>query len=184
MSTLTQTATVADVLADLDRDGYSIVPGVLTSDEAEAIRQELTAIADTIPHGRTAFVGRHTPDSRQPPLDRPPARREHRGHDRRDAGRVGVVLPRHALARRRCQPQRSAPPRRRAGVRGRMAAAPGEPHPRRAPGHRARTPRASPRTARLQRVPAVPGLRRRAPPPAAAPGLNAKPRGVQLTPVP
>jgi ectoine hydroxylase-related dioxygenase (phytanoyl-CoA dioxygenase family) len=60
MSTLTETATVADVLADLDRDGYSIVPGVLTSDEAEAIRQELTAIADTIPHGRNAFEGFHT----------------------------------------------------------------------------------------------------------------------------
>ena len=60
MSTLTETATVADVLDDLDRDGYSIVPGVLAGDEAEAIRQELTAIADTIPHGRNAFEGFHT----------------------------------------------------------------------------------------------------------------------------
>src|SRR5438270_12296563 len=60
MSTLTETATVADVLADLDRDGYSIVPGVLISDDAKAIRDELTRIADDIPYGRNAFEGFHT----------------------------------------------------------------------------------------------------------------------------
>jgi ectoine hydroxylase-related dioxygenase (phytanoyl-CoA dioxygenase family) len=60
MSTLTATATVADVLADLDRDGYSIVPGVIRGDEAETIRAELTAIADDIPHGRNSFEGFHT----------------------------------------------------------------------------------------------------------------------------
>ncbi|MBV9411854.1 MAG: hypothetical protein JO148_09670, partial [Acidimicrobiia bacterium] len=47
-----QTATVADVLADLDRDGYSIVPGILSRQEAEEIREELTTIADAIPYGR------------------------------------------------------------------------------------------------------------------------------------
>ena len=60
MSTLTQTATVADVLADLDRDGYSIVPGILSRDEAATIRDELTRIADEIPYGRNAFEGFHT----------------------------------------------------------------------------------------------------------------------------
>jgi len=60
MSTLTETATVADVLADLDGDGYSIVPGIFSRDEAEAIRRELTAIADDIPHGRNSFEGFHT----------------------------------------------------------------------------------------------------------------------------
>jgi ectoine hydroxylase-related dioxygenase (phytanoyl-CoA dioxygenase family) len=60
VSTLTETATVADVLADLDRDGYSIVPGVLSADEAKVIREELTAIADAIPYGRNSFEGFHT----------------------------------------------------------------------------------------------------------------------------
>ena len=60
MSELTATATVADVLADLDRDGYSIVPGVLNRDEAETIRAELLAVADAIPHGRNSFEGFHT----------------------------------------------------------------------------------------------------------------------------
>ena len=60
MSTLTATASVADVLADLDGDGYSIVPGVLSRDEAETIRAELAAIAESIPYGRNAFEGFHT----------------------------------------------------------------------------------------------------------------------------
>jgi ectoine hydroxylase-related dioxygenase (phytanoyl-CoA dioxygenase family) len=60
MSTLTGAATVADVLADLDRDGYSIVPEIIGRDEAETIRAELTAIADAIPHGRNSFEGFHT----------------------------------------------------------------------------------------------------------------------------
>ena len=60
MSTLTQAATVEDVLADLDRDGYSIVPNVLSRDEAETIRAELTAIADDVPRGRNSFEGFHT----------------------------------------------------------------------------------------------------------------------------
>jgi len=60
VSELTATATVADVLADLDSDGYSIVPGVLSSDEAATIRAELTAIADDIPYGRNSFEGFHT----------------------------------------------------------------------------------------------------------------------------
>ncbi len=60
MSSLTDTATVADVLADLDRDGYSIVPGVLDRNEAETIRAELMAIAEAIPHGRNSFEGFHT----------------------------------------------------------------------------------------------------------------------------
>ena len=60
MSTLTATATVADVLADLERDGYAIVPRVLDGNEAAAIRAELTTIADAIPFGRNAFEGFHT----------------------------------------------------------------------------------------------------------------------------
>jgi ectoine hydroxylase-related dioxygenase (phytanoyl-CoA dioxygenase family) len=60
MSTLPATASVADVLVDLDRDGYSIVPGVLSGDEAATIRAELTAIAGDIPHGRNSFEGFHT----------------------------------------------------------------------------------------------------------------------------
>jgi ectoine hydroxylase-related dioxygenase (phytanoyl-CoA dioxygenase family) len=60
MSTLTDTATVADVLADLDHDGYSIVPDVLSRDEAEAVRAELLRVADDIPHGRNSFEGFHT----------------------------------------------------------------------------------------------------------------------------
>jgi ectoine hydroxylase-related dioxygenase (phytanoyl-CoA dioxygenase family) len=58
--TLTDTSSVADVLANLDRDGYAIVPGILSSDEAATIRQELTEIADAIPHGRNSFEGFHT----------------------------------------------------------------------------------------------------------------------------
>ncbi len=60
MSTLTTTATVADVLADLDTDGYSIVPGIFDRAEAERIRAELTAIAEDVPCGRNAFEGFHT----------------------------------------------------------------------------------------------------------------------------
>jgi ectoine hydroxylase-related dioxygenase (phytanoyl-CoA dioxygenase family) len=60
MSTLTAEATVADVLADLDDDGYSIVPGVLSPDEAQTIRKELAAIADDVPYGRNSFEGFHT----------------------------------------------------------------------------------------------------------------------------
>jgi ectoine hydroxylase-related dioxygenase (phytanoyl-CoA dioxygenase family) len=57
MSTLGTTATVTDVLADLDRDGYSIVPAILDPDEAAATRAELTALAEEIPYGRNAFEG-------------------------------------------------------------------------------------------------------------------------------
>ena len=60
MSTLTATATVADVLANLDHDGYAIVPGVLDRDEAAAIRSELSALAESIPYGRNSFEGFHT----------------------------------------------------------------------------------------------------------------------------
>jgi ectoine hydroxylase-related dioxygenase (phytanoyl-CoA dioxygenase family) len=60
VSTLTATATVADVLADLHRDGYSIVPGLLDRDEAAAVRAELSAIAEPIPYGRNSFEGFHT----------------------------------------------------------------------------------------------------------------------------
>jgi ectoine hydroxylase-related dioxygenase (phytanoyl-CoA dioxygenase family) len=60
LSTLTDTATVPEVLADLERDGYSIVPGVLSRDEAETTRAELMTVADSIPHGRNSFEGFHT----------------------------------------------------------------------------------------------------------------------------
>jgi ectoine hydroxylase-related dioxygenase (phytanoyl-CoA dioxygenase family) len=60
VSTLTDTASVADVMANLDRDGYAIVEGIMSRDEAETIREELTAVADAIPHGRNSFEGYHT----------------------------------------------------------------------------------------------------------------------------
>jgi ectoine hydroxylase-related dioxygenase (phytanoyl-CoA dioxygenase family) len=60
MSQLTAAATVADVLTDLHRDGYSIVPGVLDRDQATATRAELSAIVESIPYGRNSFEGFHT----------------------------------------------------------------------------------------------------------------------------
>jgi ectoine hydroxylase-related dioxygenase (phytanoyl-CoA dioxygenase family) len=60
VSTLTAQATVADVLADLDRDGYSIVTGVLDREQVAATRAELTEIAASIPYGRNPFEGFHT----------------------------------------------------------------------------------------------------------------------------
>jgi ectoine hydroxylase-related dioxygenase (phytanoyl-CoA dioxygenase family) len=60
VSTLTAQATVADVLADLDRDGYSIVTGVLDPDTVAATRAELTDIVESVPYGRNPFEGFNT----------------------------------------------------------------------------------------------------------------------------
>jgi len=57
MSTVAPTKSVEDVIADLDRDGYSIVPGMLDREEAARIRAELAEIAESIPHGRNSFEG-------------------------------------------------------------------------------------------------------------------------------
>ncbi|HZQ36377.1 MAG TPA: phytanoyl-CoA dioxygenase family protein [Dehalococcoidia bacterium] len=57
MVALTAVATVEEVLDTLDRDGYAIVEGVLTPDEARAKRDELTRILDQTPHGRNDFEG-------------------------------------------------------------------------------------------------------------------------------
>jgi ectoine hydroxylase-related dioxygenase (phytanoyl-CoA dioxygenase family) len=60
VTTLTPIKSVEDVLADLDRDGYSIVPGMLDAEQAAGVRAELATIADAIPHGRNSFEGFNT----------------------------------------------------------------------------------------------------------------------------
>lgn len=60
MTVLNATATVDDVVADLDRDGYCIVPGLIDREKAVAMRAELGAIAEPIPYGRNSFEGFHT----------------------------------------------------------------------------------------------------------------------------
>src|SRR5579885_2594939 len=57
MVALSAAATVEEVLATLERDGYAIVVGMLSPDEARAKREELTAILDRTPHGRNDFEG-------------------------------------------------------------------------------------------------------------------------------
>ena len=58
-----------------------------------------------------------------------PARPGRSGRDRRDLTRIGPVLPGQPLARRRREPDLPAATRRDPGVRGRLAAATGEPLP-------------------------------------------------------
>jgi ectoine hydroxylase-related dioxygenase (phytanoyl-CoA dioxygenase family) len=48
------------VLADLDRDGYSVVESLLSSDEAAAVRTGLRDILDRTPTGRNDFEGYQT----------------------------------------------------------------------------------------------------------------------------
>lgn len=50
-------AAARQVLADLDRDGYSVVEGLLPAGEAAAIREELLSILDRTPTGRNDFEG-------------------------------------------------------------------------------------------------------------------------------
>ena len=60
MANMTADATVDDVLAAVDRDGYAIVEGMLTSEQAAAKRAELTRILERTPTGRNNFEGRNT----------------------------------------------------------------------------------------------------------------------------
>jgi ectoine hydroxylase-related dioxygenase (phytanoyl-CoA dioxygenase family) len=57
MTTLTSLPSVDEVVAALERDGYAVVPGVLTPEEARAKRAELTRILDETPTGRNDFEG-------------------------------------------------------------------------------------------------------------------------------
>ena len=53
-------AAVGDVVRRLDEDGYAIVDGVLTRDDAAAIGAELRRLRDGVPSGRNPFEGFHT----------------------------------------------------------------------------------------------------------------------------
>ena len=48
------------VLADLDRDGYAVVPSLLGPDEASAVRDGLRDVLDRTPTGRNDFEGFRT----------------------------------------------------------------------------------------------------------------------------
>ena len=105
---------------------------------------------------------------RQPPVGTGEAAGSGRsGGDGRDVTRIGPVLPGQPLARGRREPDLPAAARRDPGVRGRVAAATGEPLPGRSPGCRPRVAGTAAGTARLQHLPAVRGVRRRQAP---APG--------------
>ena len=57
MGHMTAGAPVDDVVAALDRDGFAVVEGMLSSQEAAAARAELTRILASIPTGRNDFEG-------------------------------------------------------------------------------------------------------------------------------
>lgn len=57
MARFANTATVDEVCAALESDGYAIVEGVLSPGEAKAKRQALTDILDRTPTGRNTFEG-------------------------------------------------------------------------------------------------------------------------------
>ncbi len=57
MANMTASATVEDVVVALDHDGYAIVEGVLSREEAAAKRGELTRILAAAPTGRNDFEG-------------------------------------------------------------------------------------------------------------------------------
>ena len=54
---LTSAATADDVAEALDRDGYAVVEGVLSREEAAAKRAELTRVLQETPTGRNDFEG-------------------------------------------------------------------------------------------------------------------------------
>lgn len=60
MAALANTATVDQVCAELEANGYAIIEGVLTADEAKAKRKALTDILDATPTGRNDFEGYKT----------------------------------------------------------------------------------------------------------------------------
>ena len=51
------TTTADDVIAALTNDGYAIVEGVLSPEEAEATRNGLIGVLDETPTGRNSFEG-------------------------------------------------------------------------------------------------------------------------------
>ena len=57
VTALTSAATADDVAEALDRDGYAVVQGVLSREEAAAKRAELTRILQETPTGRNDFEG-------------------------------------------------------------------------------------------------------------------------------
>ena len=82
----------------------------------------------TAENGATRFIpGSHRWEPGRPPGPDDPVA------DGRDVARIGPVLPGQPLARRRREPDRPAAARRDPGVRGRLAAAAGEPLPGRPP---------------------------------------------------
>ncbi len=60
MSHLPPTATIDDVCETLDRDGYAIVDGVLSPEDAQAKRDDLISILKSTPAGRNDFEGFQT----------------------------------------------------------------------------------------------------------------------------
>jgi hypothetical protein len=54
---MTASAAVDDVVAALDRDGFAVVEGMLSPQEAASARAELTRILASIPTGRNDFEG-------------------------------------------------------------------------------------------------------------------------------
>ena len=57
LATMKATASVDEVVATLDTDGYAIVEDVLTPDETASARAELTRLLAAIPEGRNPFEG-------------------------------------------------------------------------------------------------------------------------------
>jgi ectoine hydroxylase-related dioxygenase (phytanoyl-CoA dioxygenase family) len=60
MSTMLDQSVLDRVLADLDRDGYSVVESLLSADEAAAVRTGLREVLDRTPLGRNDFEGYQT----------------------------------------------------------------------------------------------------------------------------
>ena len=55
-----EVAALPEVLERLDQDGYAIVPGRLSAEEAGGIRRELGQLLDAVPTGRNGFEGFRT----------------------------------------------------------------------------------------------------------------------------
>ena len=57
MVSLTAAASIDEVVATLDRDGYAIVEGMLSPEDVRAKRADLTRVLDATPTGRNDFEG-------------------------------------------------------------------------------------------------------------------------------
>jgi ectoine hydroxylase-related dioxygenase (phytanoyl-CoA dioxygenase family) len=57
---LAEKTTVDDVVGELQENGFAIVQGILSPDEARSIRASLKDVLDATPHGRNDFEGYHT----------------------------------------------------------------------------------------------------------------------------